>query len=168
MNKEIQIAKILRPHGLKGTLKISPIISDIPFSKLDLVIVGMHKERMHVNHVQPLHQFFLVQLKEITSIEQAEFYRNQGIYVDRDLYPEIFDNRVFGSDLIGLSVFDETGKKVGVVVDYNEYGSAPIVSINCGGTTYMVPYIEDTLEFDKEQEILKINSKRFLETRVWK
>jgi len=166
MNNEIQIAKILRPHGLKGTLKISPLC-DIPFSKLNLVTVGMHSERMHVEHVQPLHQFYLIQLKEITSIEQAEFYRNQGIYVDRNMYPEIFDNLVLSSDFIGCEVFDENNKKIGVVVDYDDYGSAPIISINCGGTTYMVPFIDDTLQFDKTRSIFTINYKRFLETRVW-
>lgn len=167
MNKEVQIAKILRPHGLKGTLKISPLYDDIPFSKLDLVTVGMHSERMHVEHVQPMHQFYLIQFKEITSIEQAEFYRNQGIYVDRSMYPEIFENLVLSSDYIGCEVFDENNKKIGVVIDYDDFGSAPIISINCGGTTYMVPFIEDTLQYVREREIFIIDSKRFLETRVW-
>lgn len=166
MGNEIQIAKILRPHGLKGTLKISPLC-DIPFSKLDLVTVGMHNEMMHVTNVQPMHQFYLIQLKEITSVEQAEFYRNQWISVDRNMYPKIFESIVLPSDYIGCDVIDENNKKIGVVVDYDDYGSAPILSINCGGTTYMVPFLDDTLQFDKVRNIFTINTKRFLETRVW-
>ena len=165
MGNEIQIAKILRPHGLKGTLKISPLC-DIPFSKLDLVTVGMHNEMMHVTNVQPMHQFYLIQLKEITSVEQAEFYRNQWISVDRNMYPKIFESIVLPSDYIGCDVIDENNKKIGVVVDYDDYGSAPILSINCGGTTYMVPFLDDTLQFDKVRNIFTINTKRFLETRV--
>ena len=168
MNKEIQIGKILRPHGIKGALKISSNLGDIPFSKFSLVYVGEDREPMHIKRVQPLGQFFLVVIDEITSCEQAEFYRNQYIYVDRGLYPDILDEVVMLSDYLGLNVFDETGKKVGVVVDVANYGSADIISINCGGSTYMVPFIEDTLQFDKEKEIFIIDSKRFLEIRVWK
>ena len=64
------------------------------------------------------------------------------------------------SDYIGVEVFDEQDKKVGVVVDVNNYGSADVISINCGGTTYMVPNIPDTLQFDKEKNIFKITQKR--------
>ena len=121
---------------------------------------------MHIKRVQPLGQFFLVQIDEITSCEQAEFYRNQFIYAERSMYPNILQEVVMLSDYMGCQVFDETGKKVGVVVDVANYGSADIISINCNGTTYMVPYIKDTLQFDNEKNIFIIDSKRFLETRV--
>ena len=166
MKNEIQIAKILRPHGIKGGLKISSNLGDIPFSKFTTVFVGDNKELMHIKRVQPLNNFLLLQIEEITSCDQAELYRNQGIYVDRTAYPEILGEIVFLSDYIGAEVFDENNKKIGVVVDVDNFGSADVISINCFGTTYMVPNIPDTLQFDKEKNIFKINSKRFLETRV--
>jgi len=166
MKNELQIAKILRPHGIKGALKISSNIGDIPFSKFSTVYVGDDREQMRVKRVQPLGNFLLLQIEEITTCELAECYRNQGIFVDRTDYPEIFENMVFLSDYIGVEVFDEADKKVGVVVDVNNYGSADVLSINCGGTTYMVPNVKDVLEFDKDKNIFKINSKRFMETRV--
>ena len=167
MNNEIQIGKILRPHGIKGALKVSSNLDDIPFSKFSLVYLGDDREPMHIKRVQPLGQFYLVQIDEITDCDQAEWYRNQFIYVDRNMYPEILDDVIMLSDYMGVEVFDKTGKKVGVVVDVANYGSADIISINCGGTTYMVPYIADTLQFDKTRSIFIIDSKRFLETRVW-
>ena len=90
MKDEIQIAKILRPHGIKGALKISSNLGDIPFSKFSLVMVGEDKENMHIKRVQPLPGgLLLVQIDEITSCEQAEFYRNQGIYVGRSMSPDV-------------------------------------------------------------------------------
>ena len=166
MNNEIQIGKILRPHGIKGALKVSSNLDDIPFSKFNLVYVGEDREAMHIKRVQPLGQFFLLQIDEITDCDQAEWYRSQYIYVDRNMYPEILADVVMLSDYLGVSVFDETGKKVGIVVDVANYGSADILSINCSGTTYMVPCIQDTINFDKEKNIFIIDSKRFLETRV--
>lgn len=168
MKNEIQIATILRPHGIKGALKISPTISDIPFSKFSTVIVGDNRERMHIKRVQPLNQFLLVQIDEITSCEQAEFYRNQSIYADRDFYPDLLKDVVMISDYIGCEVIDEKGSKIGIVVDVNDYGSAEVITINCGGVSYQVPFIKDTLKFDKNSNKFIIDSKRFLEVRVWK
>lgn len=166
MKNFIQIARILRPHGIKGALKISPTISDIPFSKFSSILVGDDKELMHVKRVQPLNQFLLLQIEEITSCEHAEFYRNQCIYADRDFYPELLKDVVMMSDYIGCEVVDENGQRVGVVVDANDYGSAEIITINCGGVSYQVPFISDTLKFDKKAEKFIIDSKRFLEVRV--
>lgn len=166
MKSIIQIATILRPHGIKGALKISPTLSDIPFSKFTTVLIGEDKELMHIKRVQPLNQFLLAQIDEITSCEQAEFYRNKNIYADKDYYPELLKDVVMMSDYIGCEVIDENGKKVGVVVDANDYGSAEIITINCGGVSYQVPFIADTLKFDKKTEKFIIDSKRFLEVRV--
>ena len=68
---------------------------------------------------------------------------------------------------VAAIVKTKDGKYIGVVVDVDNYGSADILSINCGGTTYMVPYIDDTLQFDKANNIFIIDEQRFMEIRVW-
>ena len=166
MKKEIKIATILRPHGIKGGLKISPNLDDIPFSNFSTVMVGKNMEVMHVKRILPLNQFLVLELKEIDSCDKAELYRNQSIYVSREDYPSLLEDVVMMSDYIGCEVINEKGESVGVVVEATNYGSADIISINCGGTTYMVPFIKDTLSFDKEKGIFIIDSKRFLEVRV--
>ena len=166
--REVKIAKILKPHGIKGGLKISPIIDDIPFSKFNQVLLGKSRIDTKIVKVQPLKQFLIVYLEGLTDCNQAETFRNQYIYIDRDKYKSIFDEVILLSDFIGCKVFDENGDQLGVVVDATNYGSADIISINCGGTTYMVPYLKDTLYFDKEKQIFTINKQRFLELRVWK
>ena len=163
---EVQIAKILRPHGVKGAVKISANLSDIPFSIFKKVYLGKNRIPSKITKIMPLNGFYSIMLDTIKSCDEAEKYRNQPIYVERDEY-EVFDDLVLTSDYIGVEVKTKEGKYIGVVVDVDNYGSADILSINCGGTTYMVPNVEDTLQFDKTNKIFIIDEQRFMEIRVW-
>ena len=162
--KEVQIAKILRPHGVKGAVKISASLPDIPFS-FDRVYLGKARIPSRITKVMPLNGFYSITLDTIKSCNEAETYRNQPIYINREDY-DIFDDVMLPEDLIGVEVVSTDGKAIGIVVDVENYGSADIISINCGGTTYMVPFVEDTLQFDKEQNKFVIDYNRFLEIRV--
>ncbi|MBO5910472.1 MAG: hypothetical protein J6Q15_03075, partial [Clostridia bacterium] len=106
-----------------------------------------------------------IMLDTIKSCDEAEKYRNQPIYITREEY-DIFDDIILTSDYIGVEVKTKDGKYIGVVVDVDNYGSADILSINCNGTTYMVPMIEDTLQFDRTNNIFIIDEQRFMEIRV--
>jgi len=162
--KEIQIAKILRPHGVKGAVKISANLPDIPFS-FDRVYLGKARIPSKITKVMSLNGFYSIMLDTIKSCDEAETFRNQPIYVDREDY-DVFDDYMLPSDYIGVEVKSTDGKDIGIVVDVENYGSADIISINCGGTTYMVPFVEDTLHFDKSNNVFVIDYNRFLEIRV--
>ncbi|MBQ8522454.1 MAG: 16S rRNA processing protein RimM [Clostridia bacterium] len=162
---EIQIAKILRPHGVKGAVKVSVSLTDIPFSIFKKVYLGKNRIPSKITRIMPLNGFYSIMLDTIKSCDEAEKYRNQPIYIEREDY-SIFDDMVLTSDYIGVEVKTKEGKYIGVVVDVDNYGSADILSINCNGTTYMVPLIEDTLQFDKTNKVFIIDEQRFMEIRV--
>ena len=163
---EIEIAKILRPHGVKGAVKISVNLADIPFSIFKKVYLGKSRIPSKITRIMPLNGFYSITLDTIKTCDEAEKFRNQSIYVERDDY-EVFDDLILMGDYIGVEVKTKEGKYIGVVVDVDNYGSADILSINCGGTTYMVPFIEDTLQFDKVNKQFIIDEQRFMEIRVW-
>lgn len=162
---KIQIAKILRPHGVKGAVKVSVNLPDIPFSIFKDVYLGKNQTPSKITKIMPLNGFYSVMLNTIKSCDEAQTYRNQPIYVEREDY-SVFDDMVLTSDYIGVEVKTKDGKYIGIVVDVDNYGAADILSINCGGTTYMVPLIEDTLQFDKSNNVFIIDEQRFLEIRV--
>lgn len=162
---EIQIAKILRPHGVKGAVKVSVNLPDIPFSIFKKVYLGKSRIPSKITKIIPLNGFYSIMLDTIKSCDEAEKYRNQPIYIEREDY-SVFDDMVLSSDYIGVEVKTKDGKYIGVVVDVDNYGSADILSINCNGTTYMVPLIEDVLQFDKTNNVFIIDEQRFMEIRV--
>ena len=74
---EIQIAKILRPHGVKGAVKVSANLSDIPFSLFKKVYLGKSRIPSKITKVMPLNGFYSVMLDTIKTCDEAEKYRNQ-------------------------------------------------------------------------------------------
>ena len=161
----IQIAKILRPHGVKGGVKVSVNLPDIPFSIFKKVYLGKNKIPSQITKITKLNGFYSIMLDTIPSCDEAEKFRNQPIYINREEY-DIFKDIILPSDYIGVEVKSKDGKLIGIVVNVENYGSADIISINCNGTTYMVPYITDTLQFDKNKKEFIIDYNRFLEIRV--
>ena len=162
---EVQIAKVLRPHGVKGAVKVSVNLPDIPFSLFKNVYLGKNRIPSKIIKIMPLNGFYSVTLDTIKSCDEAEKFRNQPIYVKREDY-SVFDDIILDSDYIGVEVKSNDGKYIGIVVDIDNYGSADILSINCNGTTYMVPFIDDVLQFDKSNNIFVIDEQRFMEIRV--
>lgn len=162
---QIQIAKILRPHGVKGGVKVSVSIPDIPFSTFKNIYLGKNKIPSKITKVMPLNGFYSIMIDVIKTCDEAEKYRNQPIYVNRDEY-EVFKDQIFMSEYIGLEVYSKEDDLIGVVVDVDNFGSADVISINCNGSTYMVPFIEDTLYLDKANRKFIIDYNRFLEIRV--
>ena len=91
--REIKIAKILRPHGIKGGLKVSPLIDDIPFSSFGKVILGKAKIDTKITKIQPLKQFLIVYVDAVNDCNTAETFRNQYIMIDREKFVENFVRR---------------------------------------------------------------------------
>ena len=82
----LEIGKILRPHGVKGAVKVECFLED-HFSKFKEVMVTNKLAKAEVKNVQNLNNdFYIVILDIIPDIDTAEKFRNQSIYIDRDTY----------------------------------------------------------------------------------
>lgn len=166
MQNRIAICKIVRPHGIKGAVKVlalRPI--NMPFFALKRLYVGQNFLQFEVEKVQELNGAYIIYLKGISSIEQAEKLRNMQIYIDKNDYAGYFSDSL-PDNLTGIEVVDFSGEQIGFVVAVNNYGYQDIISINCSGVTYDIPYIEDILKLDEKANRLVIDRKKFLEVRV--
>ena len=89
----LEIGKILRPHGVKGAVKVESYI-DETFSFKN-VLVGKDKQPATIKSVQHLNKdFYIITLNIIPDIDTAEKFRNQSIYIDRSEYSE-FEDKVY-------------------------------------------------------------------------
>ena len=103
----------------------------------------------------------------IPDIETAEKYRNQSIYIDRTEYKE-FKDKIYLSDLIGVSVLDENNKKIGELVDFDDFGASVILQIKAGAVTYSLPFVEDIIYFDETLNAFVTTNEKFEDFKVWK
>lgn len=161
----LEIGKILRPHGIKGAVKVECYV-DEHFSKFKEVMITNKLSKAVVKNVQNLNKdFYIVTLDVIPDVDTAEKFRNQSIYIDRDLYSE-FKEKLYMSDLINKPVINENGEQIGYMVDYDDYGASVVLTIKAGATSYQIPYVKDIIVFDEEKGAFVINQQTFEDVRI--
>lgn len=162
----LEVGKILRPHGIKGAVKVECYL-DESFSIFKELLITNKLAKATVKGVQNLNKdFYIVSLDIIPDIDTAEKYRNQSIYIDRDLYPQ-FKNQVYLSDLINKPLICETGENLGYMVDYDDYGASVILTIKSGVCSYQIPYVKDVVIYDDDKQAFVIDRQKFEDVRIW-
>ena len=166
MSNYLPIAKIVRPHGLKGEVKVRPLVDeDVNMTEFKKVYLGKANIPSQVLSVKPLNGFFSIGLDTLSSIDEAEKYRNQFILVDRADYPQLF-GQLRASDIIGYELKSEEGELLGNVVAYNDYGASTILTIGFGGMNYQIPMVEEIVWLSGDKTHLVTNKEKYLAVRI--
>ena len=160
----IEIAKIVKPQGIKGELKAMPSTNVVEvFDKIKECLVG--KEVMHINHLSFRQGFLYIKFEEIKTRNDAENYRNLSIKIDKRLLEEAKNEDEFLiDDLIGLVLYDDKGEMVGQIVSVLNYGASDIFILEKEGREYEVPYVEEV--FKVENGTLVVDSEKILEVMI--
>lgn len=147
------LGKLVNTHGLRGEVKIISDFKykDIVFKEGNTIYI---KEVPYTIKSYRTHKNFdMVKLDGVTKIEQAEVFKGNNVYINRNDYkfPGVLD-----SDLIGLNVYDKTkykGKIVGIEKSflYN-------LLIVDGVKRHLIPNIDKFIkEIDLENNKIYIN-----------
>ena len=155
----LEIGKILRPHGIKGAVKVESYLDEnFTFKN---VFLGKDKQVATIKTVQHLNKdFYIVTFNTIPDIDTAEKFRNISIFIDRDEYAE-FKDKVYLSDLINTPVLNENDEKIGDMVDYEDYGATVILTIRVGAVSYQVPYVTEFISYNEEKQAFVIDQEKF-------
>ncbi len=161
----LEIGKILRPHGIKGAVKVECFV-DGNFNQFKDCFVTNKRVKAKVVSAQNLNKdFYIVNLDIIPDVDTAEKYRNQSIYIDREMYTE-FKDKVYLADLIGKPVVNEKGEKYAEMVDYDDYGASVILTVRVGAVSYQVPYVDEIIAYDENQDAFIMSEQKFNSVRV--
>lgn len=142
-----RIGKIVRPHGVKGSLKLLPMTDDVGrFHKLSDAYLEKDGEYMPVQaaqiSVQPDAVFLCISGCE--SREAAEALRGAYICVDREHAAELPPDRWYVRDIIGCEVSDTAGICYGKVSEVMETGANDVYCIQ-GEKLLMIPALKKLL-----------------------
>lgn len=155
------VGRILKPRGLKGELKVE-IITSFPehFKELAEVSVknGLEWQTCSLEAVQLRDRFAYIKLAGIDSIEQAELLRSQFLYISESELTPLKDDEFYVHDLIGLTVFEEQGNKLGSIVDVESYLSNDVYVLkDPDGKEHLLPAAKDVvLDVDLENKKMTI------------
>ena len=162
----IKIAKVLKPHGLKGEIKIDCFIKDVSFWK-KLGHVFIDGSKFNIKHVRFYKDFGYLILDNVSSITNAEKFRNKTLEVEREQI-ENKENEYLISDLEDCDVFDEKGDFVGQVISIEKYGAADIINIEKMGAKRSFPFLKEVIKnVDINEKKVIVFRDKINEVLIW-
>ncbi len=146
-NNLYRIAKILRGHGIKGEMKISPMnrhlngikketvvfLSD-RFNKIQVVNI----EKMRLSRAEGI-----VKFREIDDRTAADKFAGGYLLIDKSDLPSLPKDEYYIDDLIGMEVLDDKGSKIGVLNEVYSQSSYDIYEVLHDGKRSLVPAVAE-------------------------
>ncbi len=140
----LEVGKIINTHGLKGEVKVVTW-TDSPEVFEDIKTVSLKKsgKSLDITGIKYQKNNIIVKFAQINSIEEAEGYKNSVLLASRDALGELPEGVYYIADLIGCTVFEENGDKIGELTDIFSTGSNDVYEIRREGKKILyVPIIE--------------------------
>ena len=148
-----RIAQILRPHGVKGEVKLYPLTDDPSrFKRLKDCYLerGGQYEPITVKSAKLAGGAYVVGIEGVEDPEQASKLRDLYICVDKAHAVKLPEDCWFVADLIGCRVSDTEGNALGELIDVLETNANDVYVIQ-GKKRLLVPALKKLLaEVDTE------------------
>lgn len=145
MENQILVGKILKPQGIRGEVKVKPMLDKLErFETFEHFFVGKNKEVFEVEKIDVRFGYAYVTFSNIKTRNDAETLRNKDLFVSRDAFGKLDENSYLLEDLIGLNVvYEGTSQCVGKIVDVDQFGSADVINVlSSNGRTYQLPFLK--------------------------
>ena len=159
----VPIGRVLRPHGIKGRVKVEYFGEDLDrFLLYREVIIRDRTGRAQTFEVveavlQPPR--IILTLKGIQTIEDTDPLINREIFVRRETLPELADDEFYWIDLIGMGVETVEGKRLGRVKTILPTGAHDV---------FVVEGCRREIHLPATAEVIKyVDRERFLVTVRW-
>lgn len=146
-NKDfISIGKITNFFGIKGEAKVGySNESQLKNAKKVYLLDDISKKELTIQNLRFHKNFAIVKFSEIDNINDLIQFKGQRIFISKQQALKQLDNNEYLiQDLIGCSVLNEKGEKLGTVVDISTNSSQDLLNIkNLIGQVFLVPFVEE-------------------------
>lgn len=161
---KIEIAKILKPQGIRGEVKALPLTNLLAvFKNLDNCFVG--DREFEISRISLRQGFLYVTFKGVSTRNEAETLRDKLIFIEReDLEKAKAEDEFLIDELIGMLLYNEKGEFVGQILDVVNYGACDVFIIEKDDRKMEVPYVEGV--FSAKDGTLVVNQQKFDEVCV--
>ncbi|MDO5724748.1 MAG: ribosome maturation factor RimM [Tissierellia bacterium] len=156
----VLLGAIVKPHGIKGEVKVIPIDTDVlRFQNLNEIYIGSEKQSISVEGFKNSGKFAILKLKEIDNIEDAMALTEKEIYSTISNRPTLDDGKFYISDLISLKVKDLYTKKTGLVANVETYPANDVLVCKFENSIAKIPMIKEFIkEIDLEDGLIIVET----------
>lgn len=168
-SSHVTLARILRTRGLRGEVA-AQILTDFPerLTKLRTVFLfdgqGVPRRvRVRKCWLTPSRGGQVIfHFEGINAIEQAEQLRGLEVQIPLEERVKLPHGNYYVSELIGCEVFErdkvtKPPKKIGVVLDVQFTGAAPLLTVGTSGSDLLIPLAEEICKrIDPEERRIEV------------
>ena len=144
-----RVGVITSTHGLAGEVKVFPTTEEpARFLDLDTVCVGTEDDRreLTIDKVRFFKQFVILHFQGLERIEDVTGFLKKELWIRRDQALPLEEGEYYIPDLIGLKVWDDQGRLLGVLTDVLQTGANDVYAVQRGdGTELLIPVIKDCI-----------------------
>lgn len=149
--KEILVAKIVAPQGIRGEVRVQTYTQ----APSDLKTLKVHANKFkegafHFIRVLPSSSVIIARIDGVNDRNAAELLRNTELFVNRKDLPELKSGEYYQTDLIGMRVVRD-GITIGFVDNIQNYGGGDILELDTGE---MVSFVGATV--DPENKVIHV------------
>ncbi|MFG1463938.1 ribosome maturation factor RimM [Xanthobacter sp. DSM 24535] len=141
MTDKILIARIGAPHGVRGEVRLF-VFGEDPMALRRYKLSTTAGKRIRIQSLREAKDHFVARLEGVADRTAAEALTNTDLLVARADLPPPEEDAFYHADLIGLSVEDEAGTRLGAVTALHDFGAGDILEYlpEGGGKTRLVPF----------------------------
>ena len=150
MEQFLQVGVISSTHGVRGEVKVFPTTDDVNrFKKLKEVFAETRQGKIPLKIVQV--KFF----KNMVILK----YKGCPLLVTRDRAVKLAPGEYFRCDLIGLSVFEENGEKLGTLTEILETGANDVYVVKTEDEKeVLIPNIKECImKISLEENVMTVH-----------
>ncbi|RQD68636.1 MAG: 16S rRNA processing protein RimM [Tindallia sp. MSAO_Bac2] len=159
------VGKIIGVKGLKGEVKVQPLSDNFHRHKnlkRVKIISGEKELDTEVEKSTTVKGFWILKFKDVNSREEADKLRGYYIMIPKAEREELPVDHYYMDDIIGSSVFEEDGDKLGKVINIIETGSNDVYVVKSESPDLpgeiLIPALKDIIkEVDLEEKKIVVN-----------
>ena len=158
-NNNIQIGKVLKPHGYKGQVyvhfKFDPEIfeEESVFIRINgwLIPFFVDYDKSNLYAARPFLKFF-----EINDENQAYLLAHNAIFLPKDLAEKYIDLQAI-DNLIGYTLEDVTSGKHGIIAEFEEIPKNPLIKVLVQNEEFLIPVnATEVIKVDQDGKRVKV------------
>ena len=143
-SERLAAARVVGAKGLAGAMRVE-VLTDRPerLSEGALLYVEGETEPRRIAEVEPGGRLPVIRLEDVDSRAGAETLRGRYLEVEADTLPE---GSFYWHQIIGLTVLDEAGARMGTVVEVFRAGENEVYRVERGtGGDLLLPALRDVV-----------------------
>lgn len=146
--KEILVAKIVAPQGVRGEVRVQTYTQ----APADLKTLKLHSSKLSdgsfhfVRLLNPNSSVVIAKIDGVNDRNAAELLRGIELFVKREDLPDLKYGEYYQTDLIGMRVIRD-GITIGLVDNIQNYGGGDILELDTGE---MVSFVGATVDLENK------------------